>query len=59
MDESFMTVSELKKILGCGNDKAYALVKQKGFPSFRVGSRYYIIRDDFYVWVKHQSRKAS
>ena len=39
----YMTISDLKKVLRIGNDKAYKLCGMKGFPSFRIGEGPWLI----------------
>ena len=47
-----MTVEDLMKRSGMGKNKAYSLVKCKGFPAFQLYGRYYIRREDLVAWEK-------
>lgn len=39
----YMTIQDLKEALHIGDEKAYRLVKSRGFPSFRIGSSQWLI----------------
>jgi excisionase family DNA binding protein len=45
-----LRVEDLQKILRLSKASTYELIKQKGFPSFRVGRRILIPRDAFFKW---------
>lgn len=47
-----LSVKDIKDILGCSNDKAYAIVRHKGFPSIKIGRQYYTPQHEFEKWVK-------
>lgn len=49
-----MTVKELRMYLKCSNANAYALVKSRDFPSFKVGNSYRVRKNDFIEWVNNQ-----
>ena len=38
-----------------GINKLYALVREDGFPSVKIGSRYYILADEVNDWLERQS----
>lgn len=44
-------VDDLKRILKCGRDKAYALMRSKGFPSMRWGRTYIVTKDNLESWL--------
>lgn len=52
-----MSVKELQNYLGIGKDKAYELVKNKSFPSIKIGGRYYITKPNFVEWLGRQKVK--
>lgn len=52
-----MKVEDVKKALGIGNDKAYALMHSKGFPSTRIGKTYFITEEKFNEWLNKQAGK--
>ena len=48
--KDLMTVEDLQFRYGIGKNKAYSLVKCKGFPAFQLYGRYYIKVDDLMKW---------
>lgn len=52
-------VEDVQQILGIGRNSAYSLIKQKGFPAIRVGSRIVIPSDLFHAWVQQQAVKGA
>lgn len=52
-----ITVKDVQKILGCGINRAYDIVKQKDFPKIKIGSRYYIPKNEFETWLEKYIRK--
>lgn len=53
--EKFLKVKDIQKILGCGKQTAYDLVRLKGFPKITIGQRYYIPEEEFYKWMKDKT----
>jgi len=53
MDTLTLTVADVKKLLHIGNDKAYALFKQKSFPSFQFDGKYLVLKTDFEKWLEN------
>lgn len=52
-----MTVKELTEALHIGRDKAYALMHAKGFPSIKIGGRYYVTSTALEKWLQqYESR---
>lgn len=49
---TLMSVSELREYLHINNQKAYELVRQRSFPSFKIGSRYYINKEKIPEWIE-------
>lgn len=49
-------VASLAEFLSIGNAKAYELVRQDSFPSWRIGKCYRISKDALRKWVNNQSR---
>ena len=49
--QNIMTVADVNKILHIGNDKAYALFKQKSFPSVRIDGKFLVKQDLFEKWL--------
>ncbi|MDD4699133.1 MAG: helix-turn-helix domain-containing protein, partial [Oscillospiraceae bacterium] len=52
-----LTPAEVRDYLHLGNNKLYELLRRKDFPSFQIGSRFYIIEDDFADWMASQCKK--
>lgn len=52
----FLTVDDVKNCLGIGNDKAYALFKQKSFPSIRINRKHLIEKNKFMNWLDTVSK---
>lgn len=50
-----MSVQELSVYMGISLPKAYELVKQPGFPTFRIGTRILIPVESFRVWLLAKS----
>lgn len=42
-NKSFYTVTDVKNLTTLGRDKAYALMKSKGFPAIKLGRTYLVI----------------
>lgn len=52
MEPIMLNVNDLTKILGIGRDTAYALMRNKTFPSMRIGARYMVDRKALNEWVE-------
>lgn len=50
-DKILFTPDDIKKELGIGNDKVYALFNQPSFPSIKIGKAHYITRENFISWL--------
>ncbi len=50
-----LSVPELAGILGISRSGAYELVKEKGFPALKIGSRILIPRDKLVAWIDRKS----
>ena len=57
MEKSTMSVQELSSRMGISLPKAYALVKEPGFPVIRIGTRILIPVEGFHRWLKEQSER--
>lgn len=44
------TVKDISLILGIGNNTAYSLMNNSKFPSYKIGNRFYIRKEDFNEW---------
>lgn len=54
-----ITVYELRDYLKCGHNQAYELVRRKDFPSFKIGSKYYVNKSALAEWIERQSKKLT
>lgn len=56
-DLKVLTAKELAVVLRIGRDKAYSLIKSKGFPSICIGKRYIVTEKALNEWLsKYESR---
>ena len=55
MEKSTMSVQELSSRMGISLPKAYALVKEPGFPVIRIGTRILIPVDAYKAWLIKRS----
>ncbi|MCR5011947.1 MAG: helix-turn-helix domain-containing protein [Lachnospiraceae bacterium] len=53
-----LTVRELGNVLHIGRDKAYALIKSKGFPSICIGNRYIVTEQALNEWLHQYEHKT-
>ena len=54
---NIISIKELKKRYKIGNDKAYALVKERSFPAFKAGRRWNIIESDLEKWERERAKE--
>ena len=52
-----LTVGDLRKRLGIGRDRAYALMRCKTFPTIQIGKRYYVTEEALLHWLRNMSYK--
>lgn len=50
--DRMLSVKDIRDILGCSNDKAYAIVRYKGFPSIKINRQYFTPKEEFDKWIK-------
>lgn len=53
-----LTVKDLQIQLKIGRDRAYALMHSKGFPSIKIGSRYYVTQTALDAWLERYEYKT-
>ena len=53
-----LTVKDLQNLLKIGHDKAYALMRSKGFPSIKIGGRYYVTQKALDEWLESYAYKT-
>lgn len=46
-----LSVREIAKVLGISKTSAYELVRRKGFPVLKIGSRLVVPKEKFREWV--------
>lgn len=49
-----LTAPEVGEVLGISRAAAYELVRSKGFPSIRIGTRILVPKDKFIQWIDQQ-----
>ena len=50
-----LTAPEVGEVLGISRAGAYELVRSKGFPHMKIGTRFLVPRDKFLVWIDEQT----
>lgn len=50
-----LTAPEVGEVLGISRASAYELVRSKGFPSMRIGTRILVPKDKFLAWIDAQT----
>ena len=50
-----LTVSEMGEALGISRAAAYQLVRSRGFPSLKVGTRILVPKDKFIKWIDNNT----
>lgn len=51
----FLNAEDISEALGIAISTTYELMKQKGFPSLKIGRRYVVERENFIEWVQKNS----
>ena len=52
-----LNADTVKDVLGISISSAYELMKEKGFPSLKIGSRIVVPKDKFIEWVEQNMGK--
>ena len=50
--KEMLKTQDLKEMLGIGNTTVYRLMHSKGFPSIKIGRRYFVLKEDFLKWAR-------
>ena len=50
-----LTAPEVGEVLGISRAAAYELVRPKGFPRMKIGTRILVPRDKFLAWIDEQT----
>ena len=53
-----LTVKDLQSILGIGRETAYALMHSQAFLAMKIGRRYFVSKDELYVWIAKHTYKS-
>lgn len=54
-----LAVPEVGEVLGISRASAYELVRTKGFPYMKIGTRILVPRDKFLAWIDEQTETAA
>lgn len=49
--DRLLTAKDIQYRIGCGKNTAYKLIHSAGFPSLKIGGRFYVRRSDFDNWI--------
>jgi excisionase family DNA binding protein len=50
-----LNANEVAQVLGISRSMAYALMRSKGFPSLRIGTRWTVPKQKLLAWVEKQT----
>ena len=50
-----LTAPEVGEVLGISRASAYELVRSRGFPSIRIGTRIIVPKDKLIAWINEQA----
>ena len=50
-----LTAPEVGEVLGISRAGAYELVRSKGFPHMKIGTRILVLKDKFLAWIDQQT----
>ena len=50
-----LTAPEVGEVLGISRASAYELVRSKGFPRMKIGTRILVPKDKFIQWINEQT----
>ena len=55
----FLNAEMVAKVLGVSPSSSYELMREKGFPALKVGSRIVVPKEKFIAWVERRSGGGS
>ena len=58
MEKKMLYVKDIQVYFGIGRDKAYSLMRNKAFPSIRIGKRYAVSPDAIERWLRNYEGKT-
>ncbi len=50
-----LSVPEVGEVLGISRAGAYELIRSKGFPHMKIGTRILVPKDKFFAWIDQQT----
>ncbi len=53
MAQRMLSIKEVSELMGMGIHQTEKLVHSAGFPSIKIGGRYYIPEKEFEKWIKN------
>lgn len=53
---TLMTVRDIAQCMICSKEYIYDVIKSKGFPSIKIGGRWYVLKEPFFEWLKCRGR---
>lgn len=54
----FINANLLAELFGVSRASAYELMRERNFPSFRIGKRILVSRENLIAWVESRSEKG-
>lgn len=54
----FINADLLSELFGVSRASAYELMRERNFPSFRIGKRILVSRENLIAWVESRSEKG-
>ncbi len=57
MNDHLLNTEELSAFLKISKSKTFALVHEKGFPSWKIGRKIFVKASDLDKWIEEQKRK--
>ena len=56
--DNLLTPKDVDTILKCGKNNAYKLFNLKGFPSIKIGKRYFVRESSFWEYLSDHERNS-
>lgn len=57
-NKEILKTKDLKEMLGIGDTTVYKLMHSKGFPSIKIGRRFFVLKEDFMEWTRENRFKT-
>ena len=54
----FINAATLAQLFGVSRASAYELMSEKDFPSFRIGKRILVTKENLVEWIENRSKKG-